>query len=513
MTKQISKLGILLFVSMLALSPYRVKAQTVGSDTNRIDLRSSSVYSDDEEFVKDMGLWVRSHFLDNWYLQGQVGGQLYGGYDDYLGPLADHLGYSVELKVGRWVFPKLGYRFGIGYGTLHGFLDRNTYNNYRGTIIDHGGYGISDPAYNGYYFDYNSDLLIQNWKYGCLTADIMMKLITVKGYNRNQKFVPMLYVGAGYHKSFSNRSNEDAESKNRYQFGAEIHGGVVLNYRFNDRWNVYADARASMLTGTFDREWVGGIETATLNEDFPIYAHVGAEYHFNLRTEMQRSKWQSVSQYELEHNVVDSNVHQMEIKTFSYTFNTISLVDTIYTYDSIAEFSPEYDEALMRRARKYVQDQIDSMRRHFDRDCQDAGLDDILGKHLLPYEMVFFELDKWDILSEEDIKIRKMAAVMRAYPDYQFLLIGSADSKTGTVKRNDFLSVNRSDVVYNQLVTLYGINPDQLKRVYMGGILDFEPFELNRATVIIMDHPRIMEEFNKLKFRKQAGGSKVEFND
>jgi hypothetical protein len=43
----------------------------------------------------------------------------------------------------------------------------------------------------------------------------------------------------------------------------------------------------------------------------------------------------------------------------------------------------------------------------------------------------------------------------------------------------------------------------------MGGILDFKPYELNRATVIIMKHPRVMQEFNKLKSRGQAGGSSV----
>ncbi|MCF0212074.1 MAG: hypothetical protein HUK17_04180, partial [Bacteroidales bacterium] len=54
------------------------------------------------------------------------------------------------------------------------------------------------------------------------------------------------------------------------------------------------------------------------------------------------------------------------------------------------------------------------------------------------------------------------------------------------------------------------IPEEQLKRVYLGGILNYEPFELNRATVIIMEHPKVMEEFLKLRDRHQAGGSEVE---
>ena len=119
--------------------------------------------------------------------------------------------------------------------------------------------------------------------------------------------------------------------------------------------------------------------------------------------------------------------------------------------------------------------------------------------------MVFFERDKWDILPSEEMKIDKMSRIMKAYPDETFILSGSADAKTGTIERNDFLSHMRADVIYNKLVDEYGIDPNRLKREYLGGILDYTPFQLNRTTVIMMDHPAVQKAFKEMKTKGQIG--------
>ena len=95
-----------------------------------------------------------------------------------------------------------------------------------------------------------------------------------------------------------------------------------------------------------------------------------------------------------------------------------------------------------------------------------------------------------------------MAEIIKSYPNEHFLLIGASDSKTGTPQRNMVLSTNRCDACYHILVNKFGVNPAQLTRIYLGSIADFEPYELNRSTTIIMDHPKVIIEFNKLKIRK-----------
>ena len=184
----------------------------------------------------------------------------------------------------------------------------------------------------------------------------------------------------------------------------------------------------------------------------------------------------------------------------------IQQIDTIFVSISDTINSTEVIEKkqAMERQRQMLIDQFNSL-------PQNLTLDNILGKRLVPYEMVFFERDKWDIRATEEIKIAKMARVMKAFPEWKFILYGSADSKTGTVKRNDFLSRNRADVVYNKLVYEYGIPKDQLKREYLGGILNYDPYILNRTTVIIMEHPAVINAFEVMKSQRQAGGRVVSY--
>lgn len=482
-------------------------------DTNyKFDQKEASVFAADEDLVHGLGMWVRSHFLDSWYAQIHAGPLVYNGTEDNKGPwLGDNIftdgrqTYHLEAKLGRWVYPKLGYRFGLGYGYCHGFLTKDTYNGNEATVRAHAGQGVAQDGYPGYYWDYNDELLIQKWKYASVTAEMMIKLINVRDYNHTRPFHLEAILGVGMYNGLSERLSK--QDKYQWHLMYEIHGGLMPKYRIDEHWSVYAELRATIMDELFDREHV--LKRPTLNEDLMFHGLVGVEYNFNWRGENARTRWDEDGHGS---NSINNRTNHHVYTAHQVSIEVVNYVDTIFSYDTVDEFSPDYDSLLVRRARQHVQRQIDSLRMAFDRDCKDAGLDDILNRHLLPYEMVFFELDKWDILPEEELKIRKMAAVMKQFPNSQFLLIGSADSKTGTVKRNEFLSVNRSDVVYNQLVNLYDINPEQLRRVYMGGILDFDPFELNRATVIIMDHPKVMEEFNKLKAQRKAGGSEVELD-
>lgn len=497
--------------SLLLMLGLAAQAQ-INRDSAYFDKKATSVYADDTAVVHKIGLWVRNSTPDNWYLNLQVGPSLYNGLDDHLGPMLGNdplrdgrLTWNAEAKIGRWVFPKLGYRFGAGIGYFHGFLSRDHFN--PGQLLTNCGQGLSYPDYPGYFWDSNDpSLLIQRWRYFNVTGDMMIKLITVKGYRRDQQFVPYMMLGVSFLSSLSN--DDVREHQDKLRFGAGIHAGLGLNWRISERWSLYGEARASMQSGTFDREWVAGIESATFNEDFPIFAHLGVEYRFNWRSEKRRMVWeQTLSDDKGVQAARTESEHQ-------FVYDAVTIYDTFFfEYLIDSGLSPEADSALWRRAEQRASDIVDSLNDILAREHPNATLRDIFDNNLLPYEMVFFQLDKWDILSREALKIRKMAQVIRSLPGQQFLLIGSADSKTGTAKRNEFLSVNRADVVYNQLVYEYGIDPAQLQRIYMGGILDYEPFELNRATVIILNHPKVMTEFENLRSQHKAGGGQVEWNE
>lgn len=445
--------------------------------------------------------WVRSHFFDEWFFQLQGGGQLYYGTDDREGPLSDRLTGNAEFQFGRRIFPMFGFRAGVGMGYAHGFLTKDHYATHSISTSDGNGICGNDAMGNplgGYYWDYNDNLLIQKWKYYYFGADLWLNMAIFKGSQHYQEFRPwdnIIYVGVHTKYALSEQDKRNHRS--------EAHLGYICKYNFKNFISIYADVRYSFIERLFDREHVHEIESAGFGTDGVLNFHVGLMYKFHIRTEDERAVYVKNTRTEVQQEVKTLTVHVHK----SDTVFSMTEYDSTVVYNQVNIETPEMSnlkDSLLTIIRK----RQESNKNNFEQDLMDIFLN-----QLLPYEMVFFKKDKWDILPEEEMKIEKMARIMKAYPDYVFILTGSADSKTGTEKRNDFLSHRRADVVYDQLVYRYGIDPQQLRREYLGGILNYTPYELNRATVIIMDHPTVQRAFNEMKAQGRAGGGSVEVNN
>lgn len=480
----------------------------------------------------DVG-WIRSHSFDNWIIDLQGSGHLYYGFEDRKGPLKDRITGNAEVHLGHWIFPMVGIRAGLGMGNSHGFITKNSYLANRGALTaDYGNcWGPSTAtlisgndtirgALGGYYWpiDNNTDLFIQKWKYIYAGLDFMVNLSYMHSFREvifDKKWNHIVYVGFNVRVGLSENNPEKFSNFIGYStspafkgfkntnFAAEGHIGYNCQYALTKHINLFAGARLSLLEGNFDRERIPGVETMGPDWEFMVTAGIG--YDFNFRSEKQRRN------YYVEHNIIPYNavelpkhvrfVQQEDLLVVKHTE-----VELITYYDTI-------DDSVSIRQLDTIFSWLDTIPQFTPHDSvpSDESLDSILLKRMLPYEMVFFDLDKWDIRPQEEMKIAKMARLMKAYPERTFILYGSADSKTGTVKRNDFLSKNRADQVYNRLIIEYGIKPEQMRRVYLGGILDYDPFILNRTTVIIMDHPAVEKAFNEMKAQRRAGGNVVEF--
>ncbi|MDY5969780.1 MAG: OmpA family protein [Bacteroidales bacterium] len=472
-------------------------------------MNAQTLFAEDTSVVRNIG-WVRSNLYDNWFIELQVGPQLFFGQEDNKGPLKDHLSGNLEVSLGRMVFPMLGYRIGLGTGYGRGFITRDTYNKYGRDGVMYG-WGQCDDDLGGYYHYYNDELFIQKWRYVYFKPDIIINLSYQRLYNPSLKFMTMLYAGVGIYRGLSEgydgiAGHVDADvDPNR---SSEMHIGIEENIQIAQRFNLFLDFRYTAMARTFDREWVKGIEKPMEVAD-PVFSVMGGlRFFFNWRNEDSRRQWYTD---QIDPTFTGAHAPQMVLATQSFKYSTMNYVDTLYKYEYVDDASPEFNKAVSMAARKMAADSIQAARDRLDNDAAKLSLDDILSQHLLPYEMVFFQIDRWDILSAEQLKVEKMAAVIKAFPNERFYIIGSADSKTGTMKRNNYLSQQRADVVFNKLVLDYDVNPRQLERVYLGGIMDYEPYELNRATVIIMSHDKVMSEFSKLRARGKAGGRVFQF--
>lgn len=464
--------------------------------------RGEVYHSEDTNVVKGKyGIgWVRSHLFDDWFFQFQGGGQLYYGTDDREGPFGDRLTGNAEFNIGRRIFPMFGFRVGLGYGYAHGFLTKEHYDQNRGAILAHGYTGQcgTDPvrgSLGGYYWNYNDDLLIQKWKYFYFGGDIFLDLAIFRGsesYDPYRRWNNIIYMGAHNRYALSERDTTNHRT--------EGHIGYVAKYNITPNWSIYADARLSFIERLFDREWMPELESAGVGLDAVANLQIGITYKFNYRTREDRDRFKTKDPAERESNVV---THFFYVKLRDSNF--VSTIDTTIT-ETLYDTVPTAD---MMDTLFWLTNDINRWQSLLDNRGKVDGLDTNTLGLILPYEQVFFERDKWDILPSEATKIEKMAQIMNIYPETKFILIGSADSKTGTVKRNIFLGHVRADVVYNSLVTEYGIDSTRLSREYLGGILDYMPYELNRSTVILMDHPYVRRMFEQMKAQGKAGGREV----
>ncbi len=469
------------------------------------------IFSTDTNLVHNIG-WVRAYFLDAWFLQLQGGTLLYCGTEDKLGPLGDRLSYSGEATLGRWVFPMVGYRIGMGYGHARGFLSKNTYRTAgrEGTAY---GWGKCEGDLGGYYYNFDKDtsLLVQKWKYFYVKGDALVNLTYGREYDPTRPWMTWIYAGVsayfgrseGYEGTYGVVKKESDPNR-----GAELHFGLIEKYQVTPDLHLYLDFRASAMQRTFDREWVRSTEKPMGIADLVFHAQFGVDWNFNFRSKEKRLAWYKENINE-KYDGSESPRHiiarqSINIVTKVKTYKDI--IDTLYAYDTVKYKKDDFDRMIQAAVQQALHDSIAAMQARNAEALKHATITDILDEQLLPYEMVFFDLDQWDIRSTENEKIAKMATFIKSNPNQKFLIIGSADSRTGTPKRNTVLSENRAKVIYNKLVIDYGIDKSQLKMQALGGIADYEPYELNRATTIIMDHPRVMEEFRKLKRGGRAGG-------
>jgi len=127
------------------------------------------------------------------------------------------------------------------------------------------------------------------------------------------------------------------------------------------------------------------------------------------------------------------------------------------------------------------------------------GINDVLN---LPSAIVLYELDKWDIDYNGRRRLQNFAKTMATLDDTcEFYIIGAADSVTGSIRHNQWLSEKRCDAAYDMLVNKFGANANQFIKVPVGGITEYEQKENNRMALVILRTP-VTEEIVTRWLRK-----------
>lgn len=326
-----------------------------------------------------------------------------------------------DVHVGKWITPNIGLK--IGYTGMTGAIWSPTQSVLTGEV---------NPSKNMFRSRYN---------YAYVHADVLWNLSnTLGGYKpeRIWNFIP--YLNAGWFLGY-NRAGQPDFRDNELALGA----GLLNNIRVHERVNLILDLRALFVNGRFHA--TTGDCTTTLSASFGISVNL-------FKTGWTRSEnWRNpkdvdrVAAAEASADALSSAKRALESQNAKLAKNNEELAAEV--------------EELKKRPTETK-----------------AALCDVGPAYL------YFEIGQ-TTLSEKELQHLDFyfKNVLPNVGDKKAtILTGSADSKTGTVKRNQYLCQKRVDYVLNLLNEKYGLESDRFQ-VKTQIAKEGKP-ALNRAVII-----------------------------
>jgi outer membrane protein OmpA-like peptidoglycan-associated protein len=120
-----------------------------------------------------------------------------------------------------------------------------------------------------------------------------------------------------------------------------------------------------------------------------------------------------------------------------------------------------------------------------------GGTDTLVKKKtIVAPVMIIFDLNKSVLRKDMRINLKFFAEQVKAHSNgVTYKITGYADKETGTPERNQELSRQRADAVYNCLVNEFGFPASQLKVDYKGGVgnMYYNDPRLSRATIAVAE--------------------------
>lgn len=264
-----------------------------------------------------------------------------------------------------------------------------------------------------------------------LHGDVMLNLTNLFcGYKEDRLYNAIPYVGIGYIRNIDSHDNEMSGTV-----------GFINRFRVSKAWDLNLELKASANNDVID-----GVRGGN-NLEGSAAIMVGATYRFNRRN---WTKGTGVSMAEMQS--VQSQLRSMNEEN-------AALRDRI---NSLEEEKKNAQPMVVEKPSNKLPDATEYV--------------------------AFFEINKAYLSEKEAVNLEAYANLIKKYPENNFSITGYADKQTGSAAYNEELSKLRAEAVYNTLVDKYGVNPNQLKMEYKGGVdtMFRNNSRLSRAAIIRM---------------------------
>jgi outer membrane protein OmpA-like peptidoglycan-associated protein len=367
------------------------------------------------------GPYETNQFGDNWFLGvgGGINIFLNDGYNVRIGP-------SIDAGIGKWFTPSVGMR--VGY---QGFNS--------GAWSDQPGiFGMAEDAEKNQY--------LQKFGYMYIHGDFLWNISNaISGYKETRfwNFVP--YLHSGYFRAYGLDGVDYIN--NEFALGA----GLLHNLRLSNRLDLIIDMRATAVNGrVIESDGLAILPTVTAG----IAVDLGWP-------DFVRSS---------------TVVGAIELANLEQT----AILEAAIAALEIANASLEDQNTQLDKTNRKLKNEVNMMKTKVVQ--EPVNIFENMGP-----ATVYFEIGKATLCDKEMQHLDFLAKnlITKADQETKILItvMGSADSNTGTLKRNQHLSEARGKYVFDILTSKYGISPERLTIKSEVVKKDAKP-ALNRAVII-----------------------------
>ena len=458
---------------------------------------------------RDTLLYIIASPFDNWYITPSVGLQTYIGNTPDKEAYWNKLDYNIRVEVGKWVIPDIAVALRLGLSNIH-------------SQSRHGGNNPLTDYNNPITYQTTSTVYYPIQAYSFFAQGIVNLDWTnfLSGYEvgKRTRFHVNTPIGFGGIILFGNIVNQNYVNKiNRNENEKDVElGDFTRNLELAFTAGLMAEYYVSKnlaLTASLELLWARGslddynynLDADNRRVDFIPSFNIGAR--FNLLKNV--TKYNSYTKKSTREKV---NHEFLSFGSRNTIPNLNSRIERLHRdIDSIQNLSDQRganDSAMlagMNKELENLQDKLDSLRSLPYRPVnvleELIQTNEVLG---LPATIVYFQLDRYELDYNGRKRLQNFAKEMNDLDDtLEFYIVGAADSATGTIRHNQWLSERRCEAAYNMLVGHFEVNENQLIVVPVGGITDYDPQENNRMAMVILRTPATEEIIDRwMKKRK-----------
>jgi len=430
MKKTLKKIGILILLSL----PVMVMAQNGEKEIIRDD-------SGKEVLIKQgKDAWLLGDIWDNWFFGANIGIHSFIGNELESSKRFNGIQPDFNIEVGKWLTPAVAIALNVD-----GFNGKGQ--------SKYGGCPYIDTS--------TGEWQKFNFYYVAVNGEVKLDFVNLfAGYSKGRKAQvhPQLVIGLGFGWQTGKNISQKQYTPNNFELS--FIGGIDNDVRVTKWMSITQSLKCMLLRGSFD--YSPGVNDKSRYDIMPSLT-VGVKFHI-----IKKARHVFIQ------GVTDTVVVEKEIENMALQ-------------SALDQKNRELDS--LQDAAQKAKDELAAINIPLPSQILDAAT-----RFGLDYTTVFYIIDKSDIDYNGEMKLMAAAKKIKESKDgVKYLIIGGADKATGTTHRNKELSEERCEAVKNVLVNKFGVNPDKLEMHPLGSILDYDPVELNRMTIVIENAPAILE--------------------